>query len=446
MKKVLLGTSAIALASAVAGPASAAEFDRKWGGIGESWLGYGSTDDPAGLAPATAAATRAGIDIDGVDAKWDGEIIFDPSITLDNGLKIGTNIQLEGRASSAGGGGTGDVIDEAYIYIRGSFGEINIGDENSAGYKMSYAAPDVSFLGINSPSSTIFVPYSGALNGVSIGADLFRGTLGTTFLENERNNDAGRITYYTPRFAGFQLGFSYARDSTQNTNGMINTAGATAKDIFDVGANYVNSFGDFDVAVSGRWGIATDDRSAAAARTAYGASLVAAGVPAAAAAAIAARPDVAADIGSNPEIWGAGINLGYAGFTIGGSFSEQNKAGSQDGISYDAGVSYRTGPWGFSFTYLHGENVNNENMFGDGVGRAARPGALATTFVGGVDEEVDNFIAAVDYDLAKGVDLNLVGGYTDFDEDQSDPAGVGAGTGGNDLDGFYVATGIRLRF
>jgi len=293
--------------------------------------------------------------------------------------------------------------------VQGSFGEVLIGDENSAGYKMTYAAPDVSFLGVNSGSTTIFVAWSGAVQGVAVGADVFRATLGSTFIENERNNDAGRITYFTPRFAGFQLGVSYARDATQNTLGMIGTSAAAASDIVDIGANYVNSFGDFDIAASGRYGFATDNRT----------------------------PVLGTDIGNDPEIFGFGLNLGYAGFTIGGSWAEQNGSGDEDGNAYDVGVSYRTGPWGFSFTYFHGENVDDDLTAGDsGVGIGGSP-------ITGIDEEVDQFLLAIDYDLAKGVDLNLLGGYIDFDEETGDGA---AANGGNDVEGFFIATGMRLRF
>jgi len=406
MRKALLGTSAIALASAFAGQAQAAEWDVDVGGFMEAWVGYGSTDVDN---PATVGGIPIADDRDGVDAKSDGEIIFAPSITLDNGLKIGANVQLEVRCSSAGAGGTGDCIDEQYVYVQGSFGEVLIGDENSAGYKMTYAAPDVSFLGVNSGSTTIFVAWSGAVQGVAVGADVFRATLGSTFIENERNNDAGRITYFTPRFAGFQLGVSYARDATQNTLGMIGTSAAAASDIVDIGANYVNSFGDFDIAASGRYGFATDNRT----------------------------PVLGTDIGNDPEIFGFGLNLGYAGFTIGGSWAEQNGSGDEDGNAYDVGVSYRTGPWGFSFTYFHGENVDDELTAGDsGVGIGGSP-------ITGIDEEVDQFLLAIDYDLAKGVDLNLLGGYIDFDEETGDGA---AANGGNDVEGFFIATGMRLRF
>lgn len=382
MKKVLLGTSAIALAGAVAGQASAAEWDVKVGGYALSYVVYAQHDvkTPVGVIDPG---------VDGVDVWWDGEIHFKPSITLDNGIKIGADIQLEARA---GAGGTADTIDEAYTYIKGSFGEVLIGDENSAGYKMHYGAPNRSGIGVNSPQ-TFFIPLTGS-------ADLFRGTLGSTYIENNANNDAGRITYFTPRFAGFQVGVSYARDATQNTAGFQNNNGTAASDIIDVGANYVNSFGGFDVAVSGRWGTATDNRVAVA----------------------------GTDIGSNPSVLGFGTTLGFAGFTIGGSWAEQNNAGNRDGTAYEIGVAYDTGPWGFSLNWFHGESVDN----------AIAVGALNN------DESLDHYQIGVNYALAKGTNINLVGGYLDFDEETSSVAGNSPG--GDDVDGFYVGTGLRISF
>jgi len=53
------------------------------------------------------------------------------------------------------------------------------------------------------------------------------------------------------------------------------------------------------------------------------------------------------------EAWAAGINIGYSGFTLGGSYKEsQNFRG--DGIGYtalDVGATYETGPWGFMVSY-----------------------------------------------------------------------------------------------
>lgn len=400
MKKVLLGTSAIALAGAFAAPASAAEWEVKVGGYMEQYLAYASPD----------VSGFSGDDFDGVDAKQDSEIHFKPSITLDNGLRFGVDIQLEGSA----GTGTPDDIDESFLFISGSFGRVQLGSENSAGYSMTYGAPDVTFLGVNSGSLTKFIPFSGALtndnNGdgdtadageaISVGDDVFRGTLGSTFIENGRNNDAQRFTYFTPRFAGFQLGLSYARDANQDTNAQLNLNNNPLNNIFDVGANYVNSFGGFDVAVSGRWGIAQDDRTAVA----------------------------GTDTGKNPQIWSAGVNLGFGGVTVGGSFAEQNNAGTDDGTSFDAGISYETGPWGISFTYFRGENVDDENQFN----------------TAGNDEELQQFLLGINYSLARGIDLSAYGAYVDFDEEQSDPGGVT--TSGDDVDGFVIGNGIRVRF
>lgn len=385
-RTVFLASTALALISA---QSQAAEWELKWGGYMEQFVAFSTADGPDGLS---------NTDFDGVDSKQDAEIHFKPTITLDNGIKIGANIQLEAFQS-------GDQIDESYLFIKGSFGEILLGSENSAGYKMHYGAPDVTFLNVNSGSLTAYVPFSGAVSGsdpvtgvpttVRVGDDVFRGTLGTTYLENDRNNDAQRFTYFTPRFAGFQLGVSYARDAVQDDNFQVNCSipGQTC-DYFDIGANYVNSFGGFDVAISGRWGIATNEGPGS----------------------------------NNPQVFGAGINLGFAGVTIGGSFAEQNNTTTSDGTAFDAGISYQTGPWGFSFTYFHGENVDNENV--------ANPL--------GNDETLDQYLLGVNYKLAKGVSLGAFGAYVDFDEDRGDPGSVA--TNGNDVDGFVIGTGVKVRF
>ena len=383
MKKVLLGTSAIALAGAFAAPASAAEWTVRVGGYMEQYAAYANSDVSVALPTGTgtgAVIGTTGGDFDGIDSKQDSEVWFLPSITLDNGIKIGANIQLEGFQG-------GDQIDESFMQIDGSFGRVLLGSENSAGYLMHYAAPDVTFLNINSGSTTAFIPWS----GTGAGANIFRGTLGTTYLENLTNNDAQRFTYFTPRFAGFQVGASYARDGLQDTNAQVD-CDTTTCDFFDVAANYVNSFGDFDVAVSGRYGFAN------------------------------------AAAGSDPDVWGVGLNLGFAGFTIGGSYAEQNDGGLTDGEAYDAGISYVTGPWGFSLTYFHGENVDNDC------------GALC---LGNNDEEVDQYLVGVNYDLAKGVALGAYGAYVDFEGATLTSGGTADST---EIDGWVIGTGIKVSF
>jgi outer membrane protein OmpU len=421
MKKILLGTSAVALASAFTTSAHAVDWEVVVGGYMEQYAAW-SSPDVNGIVDD---------DFDGIDNKGEAEIHFKPSITLDNGLKIGADVQLEGN----GFGGTPDTIDESFLFLDGSFGRVLLGSENSAGYLMNYGAPDVTFLNVNSGSLTKFIPYSGTafgevgvdldgdavlgdVAGLETGDDIFRGTLGSTFIENGRNNDAQRFTYFTPRFAGFQLGVSYARDPRQDDQNQLNldVQERDLSNIFDVGANYVNSFGAFDIAVSGRYGIATNDDGIGDV--------------------LDDDEDVEDVFGDNPQIWSAGLNLGYAGFTIGGSFAEQNGTIADDGQGWDAGIAYETGPWGISFTYFDGNNTDDEN------------------FAIGADEELKQYLLGVNYDLAKGVAINAFGAYADFDEDTGDfnvdtVAGPDTGQvnpGGDDVDGWVVGTGIKISF
>ncbi|MEL6197818.1 MAG: porin [Pseudomonadota bacterium] len=408
MKKVLLGTSAIALLGAAATPASAAEWDLRWGGFMTQQFGFASTD----IDIANEEVDDDLADFDGVDVLSDAEIIFRPSITLDNGIQFGLQVQLEGNTS-------GDQIDESFLFVDGSFGRVLLGSENSAGYLMTVIAPTVSVNGHSSGSITSFVPYSGGITladgtDVEVGDNVFRGTLGTTLLENvgSANNDSQRLTYFTPRFFGLQGGFSYARDFEQDDSAQVNLAGAYG-DIIDIGLNYTNSFGGIDVAASGRWGI------------------------------VATTPDdddpttINQDETESPMVYGFGLNVGFAGVTVGGSFAEQNNAPGEDGTSWDVGIAYETGPWGFSFSYFNGENQDNEFL------TSADPVLASAT------EEVDLFVVGVNYALAQGVDLNLFGAYVDFDEEftSTDIGTISAGDpGGDDVDGFVVAGAIALSF
>ena len=376
MKKVLLGTSAIALAGAFATPAAAVEWDVNVGGFSSQHVA---------VAAGVEVDNVSGEDFDGVDVLSNTEIIFNPSITLDNGLQFGAQVQLEGNSS-------GDQIDESFIFIDGSFGEINIGSENSAGYKMTYAAPNVTAMPINSGSISAYIPFSGGGTSINGLGNIFRGAKGSSFIEVGRNNDAQRITYYSPRFAGFQVGASYARDGNQDSSlAGDNTDGAEFSDIFDVGANYVNSFGGFDVAVSGRYGIADSD----------------------------VHDD-------NPQAFAAGVNLGFSGFTVGYAFAENNNSGDIDAQGHSAGISYETGPWGVSATYYLGEGVDSENQF------------AATNN----DEEFQAFLVGGSYALAQGVGLSVYGAYVEADEDRDDSGALG----GDDIEGFVIGTAVSLSF
>lgn len=394
----------------------AAEWDVRVGGEFVSYFGYASSD----------VSTDPSVDFDGFDVKSDVTIAFSPEITLENGLQFGAVVELDGQEGNIG---------DSFLFIDSSGGTVEFGSRPSAGYNMFYSAPDESILGTNDGSSGDFIPFDEEAGSALVGNDTGLGTLNSTFIENgaNANDNADRINYYTPRIAGFQLGVSYARDPNASSNAQVDiTAAGGLHDLFDVGLNYVAEFGDVGVAVAGRWGIASLEGSAAVAGSSglvvdgTGATVVratTADVQATDTVVLAPVDAVAAGQSSNPTILGFGANVSYGGFTIGGSWAEQNDTVLSDGQAFDVGVSYATGPWAVSFTYQYGQNVDDE-------------------LANGSDEELQQFVAGVTYELAEGVAVGGFAAYVDFDEEFSDDGTAG----GDDVDGFIIGGGVALEF
>ena len=70
---------------------------------------------------------------------------------------------------------------------------------------------------------------------------------------------------------------------------------------------------------------------------------------------------------------------------------------------------------------------------------------MSANVAGNNDENLQAFLLAARYKLAKGVAVGAFGAYVDFDEDVGDTAGNSA-AGGDDVDGFIIGTGIKVNF
>ena len=369
------------MAFMTANGAQAAEWDLRVGGYLESYLVYSDID---GVARSS----------DEFDAVGGSELFVQPTITLDNGIKIGVNIELEGTGST---GHHGDAyIDEAFLFIDGTFGQIRIGQE--AGPRSAFSPgsqdhfdrpPGAMIPGLHPTYLGSYLPFSGSIAGRMTGDDFFRGTLsGPDYSPSGRYN-ATRLTYTAPTFAGFTLSASFAPEG----RGASGDVYADREEMYDVALRYAGEFGAIRVAADAFYGTGSNSRDPAA----------------------------------NPEYQGFGVNFGYGGFTIGGSFAEtQGSSGTQaDGAGYTVGASYQTGPWTFSSQYTHGNNTDNEH----------------TGF--GPRERFEMFGFGTNYELKKGVNISAFGAFVDFDEDVGDG---GFGTPGDNFDGYVIGTGIRLNF
>jgi outer membrane protein OmpU len=291
------------------------------------------------------------IDNHEVNVRQEGEIQFTGETTLDNGLTIGVNVQLEAVAQ-------GDQLDEQYVYFSGNWGKVIVGAENSASYLMAYAAPGVG-LGVNSPNFFLFSPQS----------------MAPTANFTNAVSDSNKLSYFSPRFSGFQLGVSYtpnidARAGDRQTFGLnADNNEDDQANYVSGGINFVNSFNGFDIAVSG----------------------------------VIERGDIERDtnaaVNSDEDTtWAIGANLGFSGFTIGGSYGVDNNslAGNNDTTAWDAGVSYGMGPWGISLGYF----------------RAEREFAG-----GGADDELSLLELGGSYALGPGI--TIVGSIQRFEEDSA---------------------------
>ena len=343
MKRVMLGTTALVAVGGIAMPAFAQEkISIGVGGYMQQWFGYTDQDD-----------SDLDREFNPANVRQEGEIHFTGETTLDNGLTFGVNVQLEAITQS-------DQIDETFLFIQGNFGRILIGAENSAPYLMSYAAPYAG-LGVNSPNFFQFEPHpeSGA---------------STSGYLNEAS-DANKITYFTPRFAGFQLGVSYAPNIDER-GGDRQTFGLNTDEdpgdfnhVIGLGLNYVESFNSFDIALSGGAELANLEKQ------------------------------TAADDRRDYEAYSAGINLGYAGLTVGGSISYSNtgrKDPDDEGWFYDAGITYETGPWLFGATYSHsvrdyeGDGKDTRDLYEVGVKYKLSPGVTVGSAIQYMDSETDH--------------------------------------------------------
>lgn len=431
MKKTLFGTTALVTAGLLASSGAHAEGGIKLGlgGYMNNYFGVGdeSRDDNQDLAPTGLYS--------------DGEVWFLGETTLDNGLTFGANIQLEAF------GDTGDTIDEDFGYVEGGFGRFQFGSENTAAYLMQYSSPSVG-APINSGWITSFVPAPGS------STTAFRSTALSTYLDV--GNDENTLTYFTPRMFGFQVGVSYqpavvftgdgknfpvyADQDTEYNNGVA------------VGVNFVETFGGVDVAVAGGYRHAeAPDNNTIVALTSQGTTNT------------NDHGTVQTFTQDDIEQFSFGFNVGFAGFTVGGSYAAEtsgrvtpntgtfnlnNIAGgttvlgafttllpgpfssitvvdsasvvtgatSTEGQSYDLGVSYATGPWTFGIAYFHGE--------------------VEGSLLNSSDDRVDAFRAGIGYAVGPGITASASGMYADWNSE----------TAGDDADGFAGIFGVNFGF
>jgi predicted porin len=369
MKKQLLSTSALVAAGlvATAGAASAqtapasSPIQITVGGYMYNFLSYTSQQNRtmgSGSTGVTAKPTP-------VQVNTDNEIWFQGKTTLANGISVALRVELEANTES-------DQIDESFGIIEGAFGRIEIGSTDNSAYKMSIHAPDAA-LGIATAGVQSF---TSNLVANPTGSSILDTPINTT-LPRMTDNDSEKISYFTPRFEGFQIGLSYVPELTQDRAGIggVRYNSNTYHSGFTAGLNFTRAFGAIDIAASAGYARFT-------------------------------KPDSTGAISnatlSDPQGYLAGAQVGYAGFRVGGSYLKQKDfaavtAGQTgaatpmsgagwtaatgqllNGSSWDAGLTYTFGPAVVGIDYFSGKNRGLTSAAAGGPGSDKVKGGAVT--------------------------------------------------------------------
>lgn len=314
MKKLLIGTSALVGAALVAAAAHAEDPKVVVGGVVGFQAAHVSEDQDAGK--------RA------VGFRNDSEVTVSVSGKSDNGLGYGAVVSLEADVS-ADANNQGFNASRAYTYLDGSFGHVELGSNTGASQALAVEADNLARAtgGIagawsNFPAaptaSFISTPGLPSEHGsVAAYGDL------STF-------NANKVTYYSPRFSGFQVGLSFVPDFTDRGQTVTRSdVGTSFGNVIQAGVNY-----------EGQW----DNLGLSAAVTAE-------------------RGDADSNAVEDLMAWNAGTVLSFSGFSLGGSYGDWDDSGNVKGTDanyYTLGGAYDFGPFGASATWMDSNLGNND--------------------------------------------------------------------------------------
>jgi hypothetical protein len=317
-------------------------------------------DDAVKVEVDGEAVAVAGVSKGKARADADATIRLKGSTVMRNGLEVGAVVSgrldrqapnqmyAGGRYSSlliGGPRGIGPLTSDAYLqsaygYARGGFGQINIGRDQGVGRTLSVTAP------------TIFRTFT--VNDWR--TDL--SGLNDVHTVNDFSGYSTKVSYMPPAnflggaLGGLQLGVSYSPQLahcgedlcapedrlTISPNGRLLMSASQWEDVVEAALYYQK-----ELKVSNKDGIMLG----------VGASYVGANEDA----------RVVSTAFDDYRAYSLGVNLGFRGFTVGGSVKSTNSGlavADDDGyLAFDAGVTFRTGEdkgdWGFMLGYGQAE-------------------------------------------------------------------------------------------
>lgn len=406
---------------ALSAPAFAEEVTFDWGG-GGNLSGFVIDQDEV--------ATN---DLNGFGFAGEGKVWGRVKLLRDFGTEYGLRAQLRFQSSEHEFSndlvrGAPDFVDEIWLYVQTAFGRFTLGLEDGAGDSAGIFSPTVSEINrIDDPRA---YPLQDPLQS-SFAAFMPNGAHMRTDLNG--SGDAFKFIYYSPRLFGVQISGSYAPELTRGLNDLFDGDDGfdEQENIWEVGVNYQGSLSSFDVGVYLGYVAGYNGRETVNHTVDFMAASLLDGSPTM----FTSEPFNPDDL----EEWGAGAQVAYEGFKVGGSYRETNIAGgggladkamfpstsvgcstiagcvlpdSQTTI-WGAGVTYETGPWRFGIGYV---NLEEELPLFIDTTPLAPPDNVPRVLT----QDAQGWTGAVGYEFDEN--LQIVAGYQHYDFDG--PAGV----------------------
>jgi outer membrane protein OmpU len=307
--------------------------------------------------------------------KQDVEIYFSGETTLDNGLTVGARVELEGQTS-------GDQIDSVYAYFSGGFGQVRLGDTDSAYAQLCNLVPSASELfGADSPDfnfSNAGIAGYAATNGTCYGVD----------------DNSTKLVYFSPTFGGFNFAVSFAPDNTEDTRNttsgagtrFTNNAGQNSENL-SLAASFGHDFNDVSLLLGGGATFSFDK-------------------------------EVNPNSTDDARGYNAYFRVGFAGFTIGAASELRENFGTDgsDQWVYGAGATYEWDAWKIGLGWTRGDYEK----------------VVGANGVGPFNAIHDDFALTASYALGPGITLDGVVELSDYQSNNAagpDYRGIAFGLG-----------------
>jgi predicted porin len=316
MKKLLLGTTAIVGASFMA-TAAMAKPEVRLGGFMNFQVGM-VTQDHEGFGPSPGGVTPTNPER-GYDFLTDNEIIIRVSDKLDSGLAWSLKVELEANTDDGQVAEDASTADEVTLTLSGSWGQLWFGSDDGPVDTMKSGSKRA----------------IGDAGAGGTGGDFRRWvnwtTVTTRFWSNAADvrdtSDATKITYITPRFAGFQAGVSFSPD--RDTDGRFRAPDndGSEQSFWELGVNYDQKFDQVRVNLAAVMSLADSENTS--------------------------REDT--------RSWYVGGMVGFAGFKVGAGYGDNGdrgvaKTATNGSVNgWDVGLGYELGAWDFGIGYFRTE-------------------------------------------------------------------------------------------